>query len=148
MWGLPPALDMDYEKRVQAAIRAVIAQGLAESSHDVGDGGLAVALAESCAQGIGASILIETGSPSSNLRPEFALFHEGPSRILVSTSQPEAMEKIARENNVECIRLGVTMKEKLQISNSSETWVDCRVHQLRDVWENALENLLSPIPVG
>ncbi len=53
MWGLPPALDMDYEKRVHTAIREVIAQGLAESSHDVGDGGLAVALAECCAEGIG-----------------------------------------------------------------------------------------------
>src|SRR5579863_9958077 len=122
MWGLPPALDMDYEKRVHGAIREVIAQGLAESSHDVGDGGLAVALAESCAENAGASISLETG-----MRPEFALFHEGPSRILISTSRPEAVEKIARENNVECLRLGVTMKERLQISNgsetSSETWI-------------------------
>ncbi len=44
----------------------------------------------------GASIEIATG-----MRPEFALFHEGPSRILVSTAVPEAVEKIARENNVE-----------------------------------------------
>jgi hypothetical protein len=62
------------------------------------------------------------------------------------------VEKIARENNVECLRLGVTMKEKLQIRNGSETssemWIDCRVERLREVWENALENLLSPIPVG
>jgi phosphoribosylformylglycinamidine synthase len=146
MWGLPPALDMDYEKRVQAAIREVIAQGLAESSHDVGDGGLAVALAECCAEGMGASLSLKT-----QLRPEFALFHEGPSRILLSTSQPEAVEKIARGNNVECLRLGVTMKEWLQISNNSatpEVWIDCRVHRLREVWENALENLLSPVPVG
>jgi phosphoribosylformylglycinamidine (FGAM) synthase-like enzyme len=143
MWGLPPALDMDYEKRVHSAVREVIAQGLAESSHDVGDGGLAVALAESCAENVGVSITVDTG-----LRPEFALFHEGPSRILLSTSAPGAIEKIARENNVECIRLGVTMKERLQISNSSETWIDCRVDSLREVWENALENLLSPIPVG
>src|SRR5713226_9406841 len=46
LWGLPPALDMDYEKRVQAAIREIVQAGLAESSHDVGEGGLAVALAE------------------------------------------------------------------------------------------------------
>ena len=147
MWGLPPALDMDYEKRVHTAVREVIAQGLAESSHDVGDGGLAVALAESCAENVGASITLEP-----EMRPEFALFHEGPSRILLSTSAPEAIEKIARENNVECLRLGVTMKERLQIRNgsetSSETWIDCRVDRLREVWENALENLLSPVPVG
>ncbi len=46
MWGLPPALDMDYEKRVQAAMREIVDAGLAESAHDLGDGGLAVALAE------------------------------------------------------------------------------------------------------
>jgi len=151
MWGLPPALDMDYEKRVHTAIREAIAQGLAESSHDVGEGGLAVALAESCAEGMGASILLDTA-----LRPEFALFHEGPSRIVLSASKPEAVEKIARDNNIECLRLGVTMKERLQISNGSAThagtqavmWIDCRVERLREVWENALENLLSPVPVG
>jgi phosphoribosylformylglycinamidine synthase len=147
MWGLPPALDMDYEKRVHSAIREVIAQGLAESSHDVGDGGLAVALAESCAENVGASITLAT-----EMRPEFALFHEGPSRILLSTARPEAVEKIARENNIECLRLGVTMKERLQIGNGSETssgmWIDCRVDRLREVWENALESLLNPVPVG
>src|SRR5204863_1096383 len=103
-----------YEKRVHTAIREVIAQGLAESSHDVGDGGLAVALAECCAEGVGASLSLDT-----QLRPEFALFHEGPSRILVSTTQPDAVEKIARDNNIECLRLGATMKDKLQISNGS-----------------------------
>ena len=50
MWGLPPALDMDYEKRVQAAIREIVNGGLAESAHDLSDGGLAVALAE-CSHG-------------------------------------------------------------------------------------------------
>jgi phosphoribosylformylglycinamidine synthase len=151
MWGLPPALDMDYEKRVHTAVREVIAQSVAESSHDVGEGGLGVALAECCAEGTGASITLDT-----RLRPEFALFHEAPSRILISTNQPEAVEKIARENNVECLRLGVTMKERLQISNGSVThmenqavtWIDCRVERLREVWETALENLLSPVAVG
>ena len=46
LWGLPPALDMDYEKRVQAAMREIVRAGLAESAHDLSDGGLAVALAE------------------------------------------------------------------------------------------------------
>ncbi len=55
MWGLPPALDMDYEKRVQAAIREIVDAGLAESAHDLGDGGLAVALAECSMGGIGAA---------------------------------------------------------------------------------------------
>ncbi|HEV2444279.1 MAG TPA: phosphoribosylformylglycinamidine synthase subunit PurL, partial [Candidatus Sulfopaludibacter sp.] len=46
LWGLPPALDMEKEKRVQAAMREIVAGGFAESAHDLGDGGLAVSLAE------------------------------------------------------------------------------------------------------
>ncbi|MBV8841368.1 MAG: phosphoribosylformylglycinamidine synthase subunit PurL [Bryobacterales bacterium] len=142
IWGLPPALDMDYEKRVQAAIRDVVNSDLAESSHDVGDGGLAVALAECASGGIGAAIEIKT-----DLRPELALFHEGPSRVLISTIQPEAVEKIAREHGVVCERIGVTMKERLRIDNHSATWVDSPVVRLREVWENALEGLLAPAHV-
>ncbi|HML17441.1 MAG TPA: phosphoribosylformylglycinamidine synthase subunit PurL [Bryobacteraceae bacterium] len=138
LWGLPPALDLDYEKRVQAAIREIVNAGLAESAHDLSDGGLAVALAESASDGMGASIEISTG-----LRPELALFHEGPSRILVSTAAPEAIENAARKYNVEALRIGVTMKEQLQIRNGSVTWIDCPIQKLRDVRENALEERLS-----
>ncbi len=79
LWGLPPALDLDREQRVQQAIREIVAAGLAESAHDLSDGGLAVALAECCfgPAGIGAQIDLD-----SDLRPEILAFHEGPSRIL------------------------------------------------------------------
>ncbi len=142
MWGLPPALDMDYEKRVQTAIRQIVNDGHAESAHDLSDGGLAVALAESAVNGIGADIDIST-----KLRPEFALFHEGPSRILVSTLVPEKIEQIARENKVDAVRIGVTMKERLRIGDGSVTWVDSPVDRLRQVWENALAKELAPVHV-
>jgi phosphoribosylformylglycinamidine synthase len=142
LWGLPPALDMDYEKGVQAAIRDIVNAGLAESSHDLGEGGLAIALAECSAGGIGASIELAT-----DLRPEFALFHEGPSRVLISTTEPQAVQKIARDHGVACEQIGVTMKERLRIDNHSTTWVESPVVRLREVWENALEGLLAPAHV-
>src|SRR5579883_2340922 len=120
IWGLPPALDLDYEKRVHAAIREVVNSGYAESAHDLSDGGLAVALAECSSEGIGAAVDLATA-----LRPELALFHEGPSRVLVSTTQPEEIERIAKKNGVEALRIGVTMKGRLQIRNDSMTWIDC-----------------------
>ncbi len=94
LWGLPPALDMDYEKRVQTPCARFVAEGLAESAHDLSDGGLAVALAE-CSFGpdeIGAQIELD-----SDLRPELLAFHEAPSRILISTAQPEARGGHRRE---------------------------------------------------
>lgn len=142
MWGLPPALDLDYEKRVHSAIRRIVTEGHAESAHDLSDGGLAVALAECTVNGIGAAIKI-----SSELRPKMALFHEGPSRILVSTAVPEAVERIAREHNVEAVRIGVTMKERLRIGDGSVTFIDSPVDRLRQVWENALAEQLAPVHV-
>jgi phosphoribosylformylglycinamidine synthase subunit PurL len=71
------------------------------------------------------------------------LFHEGPSRILVSTAAPEAVEKIARDHGVEAVRIGVTMKEKLRIDLNDVTVVDCALDRLREARENSLEERLS-----
>jgi phosphoribosylformylglycinamidine synthase len=143
MWGLPPALEMDYEKRLQSAIRQIVNEGHAESAHDVSDGGLAVALAECTVTGMGADIEL-TGN---RLRPEFALFHEGPSRILISTDVPKVVEQIARQHNVEVLRIGVTMKTRLRVGDGSVTWLDSPVDRLKQVWENALAEQLAPAHV-
>ncbi len=139
LWGLPPALDLSYEKRVQQAIRAIVDAGLAESSHDLSDGGLAVALAESSFGDSGISARIEI---PARPRPEFVLFHEGPSRILVSTSQPENVLAIAAKNSVEALRIGVTMKERLRIDCGSDTVLDCDLAELKRPWETSLERML------
>jgi hypothetical protein len=70
------------------------------------------------------------------------LFHEGPSRILVATSQPEKVVEIARKNSVEAPRIGVTMKERLRIDCGSATVLDCDLTELRQPWETSLERLL------
>jgi phosphoribosylformylglycinamidine synthase II len=137
MWGLPPALDMDYEKRVQAAVREIVEQGLVESAHDLSDGGFGVALAECSFGGVGAKVELEW-----DVRPEFLLFHEGPSRIIVSTRRAEDVKKIALFHGVECPRIGVTMKERLQIRNGPVTLIDCSLDTLRLTWERALDILL------
>jgi phosphoribosylformylglycinamidine synthase II len=139
LWGLPPRLDMPYEKRVHSAIREIVSAQLADAAHDLSDGGLAIALCESSfgSAGIGARVELPAGP-----RPEFTLFHEGPSRILVATSQPEKVVEIARKNVVEAPRIGVTMKERLRIDCDSETLLDCDLTELRQPWETSLERLL------
>jgi phosphoribosylformylglycinamidine synthase subunit PurL len=139
LWGLPPSLDMTYEKRVQQAIREVISGNLADAAHDISDGGLAIALCESSfgRSGIGAHIDIPAGP-----RVEFTLFHEGPSRIIVATSQPENILEIARKNSLEAARIGVTMKERLRIDCGPKTLLDCDLTELRQPWETSLERLL------
>ena len=45
--GAPPAVDLAAEKRLIEALVALAGEGMLASAHDVSDGGLAVALAES-----------------------------------------------------------------------------------------------------
>jgi phosphoribosylformylglycinamidine synthase len=137
LWGLPPALDMDYEKRVHDAMREIVAAGLAESAHDVSDGGLAVAAAECCQGGVGAALHFE-----SDLSPEFLLFHEGPSRILVSTAKADAVVEIATRHGVAAPRVGITMNGALTVGNRGEVLVSVTIDSLKAVYEESLEKQL------
>jgi phosphoribosylformylglycinamidine synthase len=140
LWGLPPALDMEYEKRVQETVREIVAAGLAESAHDLSDGGLAVALAESSfgPAGIGAELEL-----TGNMRPEFLLFHEAPSRILVSTERPDEVIQAAARHGVETVRAGTTVEGRLKIRCNGKALVDCEIRRLREAWEGALEAALK-----
>lgn len=139
LWGLPPALDMDYEKRVQETMREIVAAGLAESAHDLSDGGLAVALAESSfgPAGIGAHLEF-----SSELRPEFLLFHEGPSRILISTEDAAKVREIAARHGVEAVVAGKTVEGRIAVRNQGRSLLDCEIQRVRSAWEGALETAL------
>jgi len=139
LWGLPPALDMEFEKRVQGAIREVVNQGLAASAHDLGEGGLAVALAESSfPNGIGASIDLD-----SDLRPEFLLFGEAPSRVIVATADPEGVRRIGNAFGIPVIQLGMTVQGKLEIRNRNLPLIVSDTEQLRQPWAGALEEQLE-----
>src|SRR6185436_8305503 len=60
--GRTPRLSFDLEKRVQAAVLGLIRDGLVKSAHDCSEGGLAVALAESCIGGkLGATVELPSG---------------------------------------------------------------------------------------
>jgi phosphoribosylformylglycinamidine (FGAM) synthase-like enzyme len=133
---------MDYEKRVHDAIREILAEGLAESAHDLSDGGLAVALAE-CSfgpDGIGAQLDID-----SDLRPEFLAFHEAPSRILISTAgaNVKRVGAIAEKHGVEAPVVGVTIEKGIEIRQRSMTLGSWEINALKNSYETALAGALD-----
>ena len=77
-----------------------------------------------------------------DLRPEFLLFGEAPSRILVSTSVPERVKAIAHANGVDALRIGDTIEGELIIQQSRNVLINRPVAVLRECWSGALENLL------
>ena len=139
LWGLPPALDLEREKRVQEAIREIVNEGLAESAHDLSDGGLAVSLAE-CAfgpAGVGAHLEL-----NSDLRPDLLLFHEAPSRVLLSTAAPEKVQAIAAKYRIDAPVVGVTVQGEVRIQGgpSREVLGQWHIGPLRAAYDQALES--------
>ncbi|MEY3404314.1 MAG: phosphoribosylformylglycinamidine synthase subunit PurL, partial [Cyanobacteriota bacterium] len=82
--GRPPRVDFELELCVQKACRHGIRALWVKSAHDSAEGGLAVAIAESCLSGnLGAEINFPI-TTNHDLRFDEVLFGEGGARILVS----------------------------------------------------------------
>ena len=145
LWGVPPALDMDYEKRVQKTVRSLVRERAVASAHDLGEGGLAVALSE-CSFGpatVGADIELDSDVPS-----ELALFHEGPSRILVTTDNPERVLREAKQNGVEALSIGITISGILRVSQRGAVLIDASIDELREPWSEYLGSVFQAAVVA
>jgi len=140
--GKPPALDLEREKAVQRTVLTAIRQGLLHSAHDLSEGGLAVALAETTFENlIGAEIHLTT----AGLRKDSLLFGESQSRILVSLPQDNLamLQEIAGQHNVSLQVIGQTGGDRLKLYLDNEQVVDLSVKELYAAWSEAIERLLK-----
>jgi phosphoribosylformylglycinamidine synthase len=137
--GRPPALDVEREKAVQAVCLEAVRQGLVQSAHDCADGGLAVALAESCIWGrVGAKVkLPET---PAGVRLDARLFGESPSRIIVSVARAKvtALRALAAERGVSAHVLGEVGGEALVIEGDGRVMISEQVAELERIWREAI----------
>lgn len=139
--GKAPVIDLELEKSVQRFTLSAIQKGLVRSAHDCAEGGLAVALAESAIAGSkGAHIELTT-----ELRPDFALFSESPSRIILEVEPDKAaeFEALAREHKIPCARIGRVQGTKLVIAVNGQVAVDEQVDKLATTWRGAIPCIMK-----
>lgn len=136
IFGKAPALDLEKEEKAQEQILKAIRSGLVASAHDVAEGGLAVAAAESLigSKGLGADIKV-TGNATS------ALFSESQSRFLLSVKKED---QEAFENLVDATLIGeVTEAPVLYLSNEEGLLLAEQVDVLKQAWKGAIPCLLK-----
>jgi len=131
--GAAPRLDLETEKRLYALVAEAAASGLLRSAHDVSAGGLGVALAECCFRGEEAGLGARLELPSG-LRSDVALFSESPSRMIVTTRDPERLEASAAQRGVPCTRLGSVGGNRLSLSSGGRSLLDLPVAALHEAW--------------
>lgn len=139
--GRPPQIDLDTEKKLLDTVLGAIQKGLVASAHDLSEGGLAAALAESCISGrIGASVSVKT-----DLRSDIELFSESQSRILLSASPDKAAELEAwiAGNGVPVRNIGNVQGQDLIIGVNAKQAIQSPVAQLEKVWKDAIPCLMQ-----
>jgi phosphoribosylformylglycinamidine synthase len=147
--GSPPFLNMDAEKSLHACVLALIRAGLVQSAHDCSDGGLAVALAESCMSGSGRPLGAVVKLPLGRLRKDAVLFGESQSRVVLSvkpTHRQAVLDK-ARELGVPADVIGSVGGDRLVVSlrdeRSETTMIDIPAADLYDRWAFSIERTLK-----
>jgi len=147
LWGFPPALELESEAALQKALVQLIASHLIDSAHDCSEGGLAVALSR-CAfpRQTGCSVDLS----SQGIAPEFVLFGEDASRVVISCDPANVVriKEVAGQYGIFADRLGETISGNLEIKVDGRTLIRASIAELREVYENALEQALRAEPVG
>jgi len=146
--GPPPDVDLAHEIKIQDAVRELIRAGLTKSAHDCSEGGLAVALAESClnpTQRFGTEIKLACESLSrTDASATTALFNESQSRVVISVA-PESLEKtmsMLGKAGVPFHQLGTVGGDRLRIKVADQnfTWP---IADLYDDWWNSIRRLVE-----
>jgi len=129
--GQPPQLDLIVEVERQHALLQAIRQQLVTSAHDLSDGGLAVAVAESLMNtGLGCTLTLVGDSDAE-------LFAETQSRFLVTVKSEvvEVFEALVKD----AVKLGeVTMDGVLNIHDQDQKLMSITVSKLEEAWKGVL----------
>jgi phosphoribosylformylglycinamidine synthase len=142
--GMPPALDLGAERRLQRLLVELADLRLIRSAHDCSDGGVAVALAECCfkAGGLGAQVEVDEMHISRNplVNMVAALFGESASRVLVSAASHLAGDVLERAAaaSVPARIVGRTTGPQLRVTMGGRVVVDLGVEDGERVWSSAI----------
>ncbi|MEW6349313.1 MAG: AIR synthase-related protein [Thermodesulfobacteriota bacterium] len=139
--GVPRVADPQQAIRMYRRLNAAINDGLIASCHDLSDGGLGVALAESAfSGGLGALVSLAEMPLHGVYRDDTALFSESPCRFLV-TVHPERQAMFRyRLMAFPMEQIGeVTADPRLRITGIREdVVVDADIRELKAAWQAPL----------
>tara|TARA_Y100001936_G_scaffold254020_1_gene323578 strand:- start:1576 stop:3780 length:2205 start_codon:yes stop_codon:yes gene_type:complete len=134
--GSTPSIDLEEELKNGKFILNFIEQNKFEAVHDIGDGGLLVALAEmSIYGGKGVNLDINKSSLIEYL------FGEDQSRYLVEISKDnfEEFMRKAEKNNVSVEKIGITQADQFEVKNIGKIKVDDLI-QAHESWFKKFTN--------
>jgi len=136
--GLPPVVDLEAERVLAEVMVACSRDGLIDAAREVGEGGLAAALALGALRyGVGARVVLDELAQRDGLSLAQALFSESQGRalVVVPRSEDERFAAMLAARGVPAVRVGVTDSELgLDVQGAFSVGLD----ELRKTWEATL----------
>ncbi len=140
--GDVPELDLELERKAQDYVLDIIRKGLVRSAHDLSDGGLAVALAESCIAGeLGADVSLDL-----DMRADALLFGESQTRFMLSADEAstDKIVELAAAQGLEAAVIGrVTEARDILIHNMDEKLINITVDDCRTAFATGFDKLMK-----
>ena len=134
--GLPPFPNLDAEQALATVMIKAAKQELLGGAHDLSEGGLAIALTESCLRrGYGATVTLPQGLDATAM-----LFSETPARALVSVQRPklDAFRALCADHGVPVADIGLVNRER---ELTVEGFFSLPLDEIREAWA-------APIPAA
>ena len=133
-----PTIDLHAAARLQSFLQEASSSGLLLSAHDVGPGGLAVALAESCIAGeLGVDVTAMTDHRHAGL------FGESQSTVVVSSAPGRPLSELqvlATSHGLTAQLLGTVTGDRLRVGG-----IDVGIEEMQDAYESGLPRALEGV---
>lgn len=134
--GAPPPVDLDKEKAHGQFVRAQITAGQITACHDIGDGGLLVAVAEMALSGaVGAAL----SHPDGDTVLAWA-FGEDQARYIVQVDDAEAFAALLAEQAIDGCQIGTTSAHQTLTVGQNVT---ISIEELRTRHEGKLPQMMA-----
>ncbi|MBL1096022.1 phosphoribosylformylglycinamidine synthase subunit PurL [Streptomyces coffeae] len=135
--GMPPTVDLERERLLAEILISASRDGMVDAAHDLSDGGLIQALAESCLRGgKGARIVVPDGTD-----PFVLLFSESAGRAVVSVPRSEEVRfnDMCGARGLPAVRIGVVDGDAIDVQGQ----FSLPLAELRDAYEATIPGLLA-----
>lgn len=138
--GDSPKIDLKTEKELHKTILDVIRKGLINSAHDISEGGIVTALAESCIGDVENPIGVEVEVPVKS-RLDYSLFSESQSRVIVSvpSENRETFETELKKHLTPYKLIGKTISTGFSVNSLISVSLD----SLIDVYYNTISKKMD-----
>ncbi|HUP63960.1 MAG TPA: phosphoribosylformylglycinamidine synthase subunit PurL [Thermoanaerobaculia bacterium] len=138
----PPAVDLEREKGLLALL-AELRESDITIAHDLANGGLAIALAETVLDGVG--IEAELEGHADELDAVALLFSESQTRVLIAApeSAVESIRASATRLGVPVARIGTTVPSAFLIRRRGTILLRTTTQEILRIWSEAFPKLLA-----